>query len=190
MFCNLTLSILHIYEAYYVIDVLSLQQSLMGVFFAYVYSISLYVCVCVYECSVPGRLFWPASNSSLNNGAAHNYTLPCIQEQMAHTESEMVLSVKLSSYCILLPYACMFSPDTQIMICLLNESPIDGDEDSCNNDILLACGMRQELFQDICEAFLCGVVSPSICSPSYPFGFCVSQRISCKAGLMQARRVT
>lgn len=58
-----------------------------------------HVCVCT---RLPPCFLWPASNGSLNNRTTHNYSPPCIQEQMAHTDPEMALSVKLSSYCICL----------------------------------------------------------------------------------------
>lgn len=62
----------------------------------------VYLLVCMHVLCVAPCLLWPASYSSLNNRTAHNYSPPCIQEQMAHTDPEMALSVKLGSYCICL----------------------------------------------------------------------------------------
>lgn len=66
----------------------------------------LFALVCVRETPC---LPWPVSNKE----TAHNYSLPCILAQMAHSDPEMASSFKLSSYlclcvCVHLP------PDPQI----------------------------------------------------------------------------
>lgn len=79
---------------------------------ACVHGLATFVCLRVCVFCVALRLLRPASNSSLNNGTAHNYSPSCIQEQMAHTDPGMALFVSLGSYCIcLLPcvYVCVWA---------------------------------------------------------------------------------
>lgn len=86
------------------------------------------LCTCLFACTWMGLvcvapcLLWPASNRSLDNRTAHNYSLPRIQEQMAHTDLKTAWAVKLCSECVRVSVSVP-SPPT-LRFCACSVSPL------------------------------------------------------------------